>query len=77
VTDALRDRLMTLRDELRTRLATADNIEAAWVHLLASTEICIAALPDDDAQGEQSHRASQCFRGTPLRDVWPQHGLHA
>jgi hypothetical protein len=53
--EPLRERLLLLRDQLRTAIAAAaGDIEASWVHLLASCEICISALDrDDDAQGEQ------------------------
>jgi len=44
VTAALRDRLITLRDQLRNEIAGAETVEAAWVHLLASCEICLAAI---------------------------------
>lgn len=46
---SLRDRLLALRIDLIRQLADAEQIEPAWLAMLADAEAVIAALDRDDA----------------------------
>ena len=49
----LRDRLLALRADLRERLAEAEQIEPAWLAMLADAEAVIVALDRDEAAGRR------------------------
>jgi hypothetical protein len=43
----LRDRPLSLRDDVRQRLAETDTLDAGWLRTLADVETVIAALDRD------------------------------
>ena len=58
-------RLVTLRDDLRQRLAKIDVLDAGLLHLLASVEVVLAALGRDSSAALKLLRARNRFSATP------------